>query len=180
MDDHLNELLELVRRHDEANGADPVPDQVKKACIVSNTPEPMKAHLQLNVGELGNFDALRVATEDYLRSRRIFKTTASVNTLDHDLSEVSVLSGKGRGKTNSARARKGKKTTLAKVTVSNILRPPLSPPRFEGEFPNCGKYVHKAADCWHTQLKSQGTPVDFLAGGRCETPKDSELGQKLA
>ena len=77
VEDRMNEFLELVRRYDEANGTDPVPDQVKKACIISNTPEPLKTHLQLNVGKLGNFNALRVATEDYLRSRRIFKTTSA-------------------------------------------------------------------------------------------------------
>ena len=52
VEDSLNEFLELVRRYDEANGTDPVPDQVKKACIISNTPEPLKTHLQLNVAEL--------------------------------------------------------------------------------------------------------------------------------
>ena len=82
MEDRLNEFLELVRRYDEANGTDPVPDPVKKACITSNTPEPLKTHLQLNVAKLGNFDALRVATEDDLRSRRIFKTTSGGNTHD--------------------------------------------------------------------------------------------------
>ena len=30
VEDRLNEFLELVRRYDEANGTDPVPDQVKK------------------------------------------------------------------------------------------------------------------------------------------------------
>ena len=43
-------ILELVKRYDEANGADPVPDQVKKACIISSTREPLKTHPQLNVG----------------------------------------------------------------------------------------------------------------------------------
>ena len=58
VEDRLNEFLELVRRHDEANGTDPVPDQVKKkACIISNTPEALKTHLQLNVAQLGNFNA---------------------------------------------------------------------------------------------------------------------------
>ena len=38
VEDRLNEFLELVRRYDEANGTDPVPDQVNKACIMSNTP----------------------------------------------------------------------------------------------------------------------------------------------
>ena len=79
VEDRLNEFLELMSRYDEANGTDPVPDQVKKACIISNTSELLKTHLQLNVGKLGNFNALRVATEDYLRSRRIFKTTSAGN-----------------------------------------------------------------------------------------------------
>ena len=47
VEDRLNEFLELVRRYDEANGTDPVPDQVKKACIISNASELLKAHLQL-------------------------------------------------------------------------------------------------------------------------------------
>ena len=84
MEDHLNDFLELVRRYDEANGTDPVPDQVKKACTISNTLVPLKTHLQLNVAQLGNFDALRVATADYSRSRRIFKTTSAGNTHDED------------------------------------------------------------------------------------------------
>ena len=50
VEESLNELLELVRRYDEANGTDPVLEQVKKACIISNTPEPLKTHLQLKCG----------------------------------------------------------------------------------------------------------------------------------
>ena len=90
------EFLELVRRYDEANGTDPVPDQVKKACIISNTPEPLKTHLQLHVGKMGNFNALRVAAEDYLRGRRIFKTTSASNTHDVDSMEVDAVSRKGK------------------------------------------------------------------------------------
>ena len=107
VEDRLNEFLELVRRYDEANGTDPVPDQVKKACIISNTPEPLKTHLQLNVGKLGNFNALRVATEEYLRSRRIFKTTSAGNTHDEDSMEVDATSRKGKGKEKSGRGREG-------------------------------------------------------------------------
>ena len=120
VEDRLNEFLELVRRYDEANGTDPVPDQVKKAYIISNTPEPPKAHLQLNVAKLGNFNALRVATEDYLRSRRIFKTTSAGNTHDEDSMEVDAISRKGKGKEKSGKGKKGgkkgKKATQAKVT----------------------------------------------------------------
>ena len=100
VEDRLNEFLELVRRYDE-NGTDPVSDQLKKACIISNTLEPLKTHLQLNVGKLGNFIALRVATEEYLRSRRIFKTTSAGNTHDEDSMEVDAISRKGKGKEKS-------------------------------------------------------------------------------
>ena len=96
-----------MRRFDEANGTDPVPDQVKKACIMSNTPEPLKTHLQLNVAKLGNSNALRVATEDYLRSRRISRSTMP-------------SPAKGKAKQNPARsrrvARKEKKATQSKIT----------------------------------------------------------------
>ena len=33
IEDRLNEFLELVRRYDEANGTDPVPDQVKRCAL---------------------------------------------------------------------------------------------------------------------------------------------------
>ena len=52
VEDRLNEILELERRYDEANGTDPVPDKLNKACIISSTPELLKTHLQLNVGTL--------------------------------------------------------------------------------------------------------------------------------
>ena len=102
VEDRLNEFLELVRRYDEANGIDPVPDQVKKACIISNTTEPLKTHLQPNAAKLGNFNASRVATEDYLRSRRIF-------THDEDSMEVDAVSRKGKGKGKSGKVKKGGK-----------------------------------------------------------------------
>ena len=139
VEDRLNEFLELVRRYDEANGTDPVPDQVKKACIISNTPEPLKTHLQLNAAKLRNFNALRVATEDYLRSRRILKTTSAGNTHDEDSMEVDAVSWKGKGKEKSGKGKKGKESHSG------------------SECRNCGKYGHKAADCWYKQPpKPQG------------------------
>ena len=94
--DRLNEFLELVRRYDEANGTDPFLDQVKKTCIISIASEPLKTNLQLNDGTQGNLNALRVASEDYLRSRRIFKTTSVGNTHDEDSMEVDAVSRKGK------------------------------------------------------------------------------------
>ena len=157
VEDRLNEFLEVVRRYDEPNGTDPVPYQVKKACIMSNTPEPLKTHLQLNVNKLGTFDALRVSTEDYLRSRRIFKTTSAGNAHDDDPMEVDVLSRKGKGKGKSGKGKKGGKKGKESHTGKGYGESKVEHPHFDGECRNCRKHGHKAADCWHKQQhKPQG------------------------
>ena len=157
MEDRLNEFLEMVRRYDEANGTDPVPDQVKKARIISNTPEPLKTRLQLNVGKLGNFNALRVATEDYLRSRRIFKTTSAGNAHDEDSMEVDAVSRKGKSKEKSCKGKKCGKKGKEIHSGKGCGETTTEHSRFDGECPNCGKYGHKASDCWYKQtIKSQG------------------------
>ena len=120
-------------------GTDPVPDQVKKACIISNTPEPLKTHLQLNVGKLRNFNALRVATEDYLRSRRIFKTTSAGNTHDEDSMEVDAVSRKGKGKEKSGKGKKGGKKGKEIHSGKGYGETTTHHSRFDGECRNCGK-----------------------------------------
>ena len=109
VEDRLNEFPEQVTRYDEANGTDPVPDQVQKVCFISNTPKPLKTHLQMFVAKLGNFNALRVETEVYLRSRRTFKTTSAGNTHDEDSMEVDAVSRNGKGKEKSGMGKKGGK-----------------------------------------------------------------------
>ena len=157
VEDRLNEFLELVRRYDEANGTDPVPDQVKMACIISNTPELLKTHLQLNVAMVGNFNALHLATEDYLRSRRIFKTTSAENTHGEGSMEVDAVSRKGKGKEKSGKGKNGGKKGKESNSGKRCGEMTTEDSRFECECRNCGKYGHKAADCWYKQPpKPQG------------------------
>ena len=97
-----------------------------------------------------------MATEDYLRSRRIFKTTSAGNTHDEDSMEVDAVSRKGTKK-NPARARrvarKEKKATQAKVTEKRQQNTHDSMVNVE----TCGKYGHTTSDCWYKQMnKSQG------------------------
>ena len=139
VEDRLNELLGLVRRYDEANGTDPVPDHVKKACIISNTPEPLKTHLQLNVGKLGNFNALRVATEDYLRCRSIFKTTSARNTHEDDPMEIDAVSRKGKGKEKSGNGKKGGKIGKESHSGKGYGETTAEHSRFDGGCRNCGE-----------------------------------------
>ena len=125
VEERLNDFL--ARRYDEAHKKIPFLPKCKKACTVSNTPEPLKTHLQLNVGKTGSFDGLLVATEDYLRNRRIFKTTSNANTHDDDPMHVDAFSRKGtKGKERSPRARKvareAKKVTQARDAVNKPQR----------------------------------------------------------
>ena len=161
VEDRLNEFLELMRRYDETNGTDVVPDQGKKTCIISNTSESLKTHIQLNVGKLGNFNALRVTSEDYLRSRRIFKTTSAGNTHDEDSMEIDAVSRKGKGKEKSGKGKKGDKKGKESHSDKDYGETSTEHSRLEGECRNCGKYGHKAADCWYKQTtNSQGKRKD--------------------
>ena len=109
------------------------------------------------MAKLGNFNALRVATEDYLRSRRIFKITSAGNTQDEDSMEVDAVSRKGKGKEKSGKGKKGGKKGKGSHSGKGYGEMTTEHSRFEGECRNCGKYGHKAADCWYKQPpKPQG------------------------
>ena len=157
VEDFLNEFLELVRRYDEANGTDPVPDQVKKGVHYFEYARASENTSSANVAKLGNFNAIRVATEHYLRTRPIFKTTSAGNTHDEDSTEVDAVSRKGKGKEKSGKGKKGGKKGKERHSGKCYGETTTQHSRFEGDCRNCGKYGHKAADCWYKQSpKPQG------------------------
>ena len=143
MQDRLNDCVESVRRHDEANNSGPISDHMNHGCIISNTLEPWKTQVQQNVGKLGNFDALQLEEQTH-------QDDISVNKHDDNPMEVDVFSRKGmKGKETSIRAtkvpRKLRKVTTGKEYCEQGAE---TPSYFEGECRNCGKYEHKA-HCSH-------------------------------
>ena len=108
---------------------------MKKACIISNTSEALKTHFQLNFGKLGNFNAFRVATEDW--SRRIFKTTSAGNTHDEDSMEVDAVSRKGKGKEKSGKGKKEGKKGKENHPGNGYGETITEHSRFDGECRNC-------------------------------------------
>ena len=80
-----------------------------------------------------------MATEDYLRSRRIFKTTSAGNTHDEDSMEVDAVSQKGKGKEKSGKGKKGGKKGKESHSGKGYGEPTTEHSRFEGECRNCGK-----------------------------------------
>ena len=121
----------------------PVPDQVKKTCIDSNTLEPLKTHLQLNVGKLGNFNALRVTTEDYLMGKTHLQDDSAGNTPE-DSMKVDAVFRKGKSKEKSGKDKKGDKKGKERHSDKGYGETKIA-------CRNCRKYGHEAADCWYKQ-----------------------------
>ena len=98
-----------------------------------------------------------MATEVYLRSRRIFKTTSAGNTHDEDSMEVDAISRKRKGKEKSGKGKKGGNKGQESHSGKGYQETTTEHSRFESECRHCGKYGHKAADCWYKQPpKPQG------------------------
>ena len=96
-----------------------------------------------------------MVTEDYMRSRRIFKTTSAENTHDEDSMEVAAVSREGKEK--SGKGKKGGKKEKESHSGKDYGETTTAHSRFDGECRSCGECGHKASDCWHKQTNnSQG------------------------
>ena len=71
--------------------------------------------------------------------------------------EVDAVSRKGKGKEKSGKGKKGNKKGTETYSGKGCGETTTEHPRFDGECRNCGKYGHKASDCWYKQTnKLQG------------------------
>ena len=71
--------------------------------------------------------------------------------------EVDAVSRKGKGKGKSGKGKKGGKKGKESHSGKGYGETRVEHSRFDGECRNCGKYGHKASDCWYKQTnKSQG------------------------
>ena len=71
--------------------------------------------------------------------------------------EVDAVSRRGKGKEKSGKGKNGGKKGKEIHSGNGYGEMTTEHPRFDGECRNCGKYGHKASDCWYKQTnKSQG------------------------
>ena len=71
--------------------------------------------------------------------------------------EADAVSRKGKGKEKSGKGKKGGKKGKVIHSGKGYGEMTTEQSRFDGECRNCGKYGHKASDCWYKQTnKSQG------------------------
>ena len=107
--------------------------------------------------QLDELTAQMIEVRQQSSSRRVFETTSAGNAHDEDSMEVDAVSRKGKGKEKSGKGKNGGKKGKESHSGKGYGETTTGHSRFEGECRNCGKYGHKASDCWYKQTnKSQG------------------------
>ena len=132
----------------------PFPDQVKKPCIVSRASEDTSPVECWKTGKLqritpGDWRLLEEQThlqDDFSRKHTRWRFNGSRCCLP-----------KRKGKEKSGKGKKGGKKGKEIHSGKGYGETTTERSRFDGECRNCGKYGHKASDCWYKQPnKSQG------------------------
>ena len=170
VEERLAEFTQLVDRHDQVTGLDEVAPSIKRAVLLGNVPEPLKTHLQLNSVNLETFDKVYSATAEYLRGRRIYETTAGAGGKQgagaghkDDPMDIDALwrKGKAKGKGKDKKGKgKGKEKGKGKADGKGKDKgKEAKTPRFEGYCRSCGKWGHRASDCWaKAEVQAVETP----------------------
>ena len=152
-------ILELVRRYDEANGTDPVPDQVKKRRALFRTRLSLWRHTSsVDCWKTGKLQRITRVDWRLLEEQTHLQDDFSrKHTHDEDSMEVDAVSRKGKGKEKSGKGKKGGKKGKESHSGKSYGETTTEHSRFDLECRNCGKYGHKASDCWYKQTnKSKG------------------------
>ena len=183
VEERLSEFTQLVDRHDQVTGLEAVAPIIKRAVLLGNVPEPLKTHLQLNSVNLETFDKVYSAAAEYLRGRRIYETTAGGagkqgGGAGHkdDPMDVDALwkKGKGKGKGKDKKGKgKGKDKKGKAEGNGKDKGKEAKTPRFEGYCRSCGKWGHRASDCW-AKAEVQAVDTGQLAiqdGQAAQQPK---------
>ena len=109
--------------------------------------------------EISTYEAwrLKITWRVDASSRRL-----QAETVDEDSMEVDATSRKGKGKGKSGKGKKGGKKGEESHPNKSYGETTTEHSRLEGDCRNCGKYEHKAADCWYKQTtkyqnKDKGT-----------------------
>ena len=134
-------------------------EDIKMSALESLVPEDLEKHLLLNSSRLNTYQLMRDEIVSYVEVRhgmkiqeaRIQQTTVNSNAMDVDALAKGRWSGKGgtEGKGSKGREGKGGKGG-GKGNRGDQVKggKGQTQKRFEGDCGNCGKWGHKAADCW--------------------------------
>ena len=162
----------MIEDYDNLPDANVIEDDVKKAVMCSNLPEPLRGHMQLNISNYPKANDMLKGAVTYVRTRTGANFAQQQQKTDPDAMDVDGFfkgkkgnkgSGKdgGKGKTDATCHKCGKKGHYAKDCYSKTMKGDKGKDgskkgsgktdggKGKGETcANCGKTGHAAKDCW--------------------------------
>ena len=156
-EDRFSDFLLKVQEHDEHPNTLAMENELKKALLISGSPEPLRSHLQLNASALDWTQMVRT-TEAFLRAKRAGDAMPMASQspqrgggnhmeVDAMFNNKGKNKGKGKGKDHNGKG-------YGDTSTSH---------QFQGYCDNCGTWGHKKANSW----KAPGGKGD--AGGKTRT-----------
>ena len=141
-----------------------ISDSITQAVIKSQMPAKIRTHL-----ELQTFTRIAELTSlmSSLSKMRTATTGSNAGAIGPTPMKIGWVKNKGKGKGKGKETEKEKGKSKGKKDEQNTTR-------FEGWCNNCGKWDHKAANCWHGKEKQ----VHQIQGGAAAATASSSSSQK--
>ena len=168
----------------ESQSKQRIGDDIRTAILLRNAPQDIKVYLQVSMSTLDTYAKTRAAVEQYMMARRTWSgpgASSSSNTPLRDSSAMEVdamgKKGFGRGKGRQQQGQQGKpadrfgskgqgagkgfpdqkgqKGSSKGAGKTNQTKDGRKVTFFEGNCHKCGKWGHRAADCFKNALSVQ-------------------------
>ena len=168
---------DMVARYNKKNSkiGDPeLADDIKCSAVEAMVPESLERHLQLNAMRLKRYEDVRMEVYSYFEActgkvarpsvREQVRDEQQSTPMDVDSLMKGKSKGKGRGKGDG---KHGKGTGKGKGTGS----------KFDGNCNFCGKYGHRASECWSKQSQDKSGKGQEKGGkGKSKNGKGKHAG----
>jgi len=182
--------MRYCRQRDSSGGHQTLSDDLRVAAIESLVPEDLEKHLLMNQGRLGeDFAAVRQEIMLYIEARtgqrlkdpRVTGTTTNRDAMDVDAGSLGKGGKGGKGAKGSKGGKDGGKGRGAggKATGrgGDAAKPPANS-QFPGECRNCGKWGHKARECWSKPRAATAPAAGAGRGSGGAAPKGGKAKGK--
>lgn len=165
---------EMVKRYEARKNdkgvRETLSEDLKMSSLESLVPEDLEKHLLMNQSRLKTYELMREEIVAYVEARhgmkiqdaRIQQTTN--NAMDVDALAKGSWGKDGKGKSKGNKGGKDGKGKGKGVKEGKGQGKPSA--KFEGECNNCGRYGHKAADCWRKVSETNKGGEGKTKGGK--------------
>ena len=144
-------------------------EDVKIGVVIDMAPLSVQQHCHLNAGDIKTYPQIRRIILDFIEAscdRADAPVPMDVSALDRK----GKGKGKGTGKTGKGKGGKGKGKSKGKSHEKGKKGDQeKKPEKFDGTCSHCGKYGHKARDCWSNENRAKNASALEHAGETSST-----------